>query len=139
MRILFVTNMYPTPQTPDYGAFVWQQAEQLRRLGHTVDVINILGFRSKLNYLKGVVDVLRKTSSTRYDIVHAHYGLTALPAWFRLRAPLVMTLHGSDVLGGHFERLCSSVISRFADAVIVVSEQMRQRVPGIVIPCGVDL
>jgi len=139
VRILFVTNMYPTPQRPDYGAFVWQQGEQLRRLGHTVDVVNILGFQSKLNYLKGAVDVLRKTSGTSYDIVHAHYGLTALPAWFRLHAPLVMTLHGSDLLGGRFERLCSRVIWRFADAVIVVSEEMRQRVPGIVIPCGVDL
>jgi glycosyltransferase involved in cell wall biosynthesis len=139
VRILFVTNMYPTPQRPDYGAFVWQQAEQLRRFGHTVDVVNILGFQSKLNYLKGAVDVLRKTSGTPYDIVHAHYGLTALPAWFRLHAPLVMTLHGSDLLGGRFERLCSRVIWRFADAVIVVSEEMRQRVPGIVIPCGVDL
>jgi len=131
--------MYPTPQRPDYGAFVWQQAEQLRRFGHTVDVVNILGFRSKLNYLKGAVDVLRKTRSTPYDIVHAHYGFTALPAWFRFHAPLVLTLHGSDLLGGHFERLCSWVIWRFADAVIVVSEEMRQRVPGIVIPCGVDL
>ena len=131
--------MYPTPQRPDYGAFVGQQAEQLRRFGHTVDVVNVLGYRSKLNYLKGAVEVLRKTGSTPYDIVHAHYGLTALPAWFRLHAPLVITLHGSDVLGGRFQRLCSSMISRFADAVIVVSEQMRQRVPGIVIPCGVDL
>src|SRR2546422_10691311 len=131
--------MYPTPQKPHYGAFVWQQAEQLRRLGHTVDVINILGFRSKLNYLKGVVDVLRKTSSTRYDIVHAHYGLTALPAWFRLRAPLVMTLHGSDVLGGRRIIKKKWVSSRFSDAVIVVSEEMRQRIPGIVIPCCVDL
>ncbi len=139
MRILFVTNMYPTLQRPDYGAFVWQQAEQLRRFGHTVDVVNILGFRSKLNYLKGAVDVLRKTSGTPYDVVHAHYGLSAFPAWVRLRAPLVMTLHGSDVLGGRFERLCSWLISRSADAVIVVSEEMRQRVPGIVIPCGVDL
>ena len=139
MRILFVTNMYPTPQTPDYGAFVWHQAEQLRRFGHTVDVVNILGFRSKLNYLKGAVAVLRKTSSTPYDIVHAHYGLSAFPAWFRLHAPLVITLHGSDLLGGRFERLCSWVIARFADAVIVVSEEMRQRVSGTVIPCGVDL
>src|SRR5207245_888140 len=74
-----------------------------------------------------------------YDIVHAHYGLSALPAWFRLHAPLVMTLHGGDLLGGPLERLCSRVIWRFADAVIVVSEEMRRRVPGIVIPCGVDL
>ena len=139
MKILFVTNMYPTSQMPHYGAFVWQQAEQLRRFGHTVDIVNILGFRSKLNYLKGAVDVVRKTSSTAYDIVHAHYGLTAFPAWFRFQAPLVITLHGSDLLGGRFERLCSGIICRFSDAVIVVSEEMRQRVPGIVIPCGIDL
>jgi len=139
MRILFVTNMYPTPERPGYGAFVRQQAEQLRRFGHTVDVINILGFRSRLHYLKGALDVLRRTRTTPYDVVHAHYGLTALPAWFRLHAPLVMTLHGSDVLGGRVERLCSWFMSRLADAVIVVSEEMRQLIPGIVIPCGVDL
>ncbi len=131
--------MYPTPQRPDYGAFVWQQAEQLRRFGHMVDVVNILGFQSKLNYLKGAVEVLRRTWSTPYDIVHAHYGLAALPACFRFRAPLVMTLHGSDLLGDYFERWLSLVIRRFADAVIVVSEEMRRRIPGNVIPCGVDL
>src|SRR5262245_40709716 len=99
MKVLFVTNMYPTPQRPGLGAFVWQQAEQLRRSGHVVDVVNILGFRSKLNYLKGAVDVVRRTRTTHYDVVHAHYGLTAIPAWFRLHAPLVVTLHGSCLLG----------------------------------------
>ena len=139
MRILFVTNMYPTAERPGYGAFVRQQAEQLHCFGHTVDVINVLGFRSRLNYMKGALDVLRKTRTTSYDVVHAHYGLTACPAWFRHGAPLVMTLHGSDVLGGRFERLCSRLMSRLADAVIVVSEQMRRSIPGTVIPCGVDL
>src|SRR5262249_14712379 len=131
--------MYPSPERPGYGTFVWQQAEQFRQFGHTVDVINILGFRSKLNYLKGALEVLRKTRRTVYDVVHAHYGLSAFPAWFRLRAPLVMTLHGGDVLGGSFENFCSWGIWRFTDAVIVVSEQMRRQIPGIVIPCGVDL
>jgi glycosyltransferase involved in cell wall biosynthesis len=50
-----------------------------------------------------------------------------------------MTLHGGDVLGSRFERFCSQGIWRFADAVIVVSEEIRRRIPGIVIPCGVDL
>ena len=131
--------MYPSPEKPAYGAFVWQQAQQLRQFGHTVDVINILGFRSKLNYLKGAVEVLQKTRRTAYDIVHAHYGLSAFPAWFRLQPPLVLTLHGGDVLGTGLERLLSRVIWRFADTVIVVSEEMRRRIPGIVIPCGVDL
>lgn len=134
-----MTNMYPNPERPGYGAFVEQQAEHLCKFGHTVDVVNILGFQSKLNYLKGVLEVLRKTSRVAYDIVHAHYGLSAFPAWFRLQAPLVVTLHGSDVLGSSFESFCSQGIWRFADAVIVVSEEMRSRIPGIVIPCGVDL
>jgi teichuronic acid biosynthesis glycosyltransferase TuaC len=139
VRILCVTNMYPSPQRPGYGAFVCQQVEQLRRFGHTVDVINILGFQSKMNYLRCTLDVMRMTSAVAYDIVHAHYGYSAYPAMFRVQAPLVITLHGSDVLGNIFEGLCTRAVSHFADAVIVVSEGMRRRIPGIVIPCGVDL
>jgi teichuronic acid biosynthesis glycosyltransferase TuaC len=139
VRILCVTNMYPSPQRPGYGAFVCQQVEQLRRFGHTVDVINILGFQSKMNYLRGALDVMRTTSAAAYDIVHAHYGYSAYPAMFRVRAPLVITLHGSDVLGNILEGLCTRAVSHFADAVILVSEVMRRRIPGIVIPCGVDL
>jgi glycosyltransferase involved in cell wall biosynthesis len=131
--------MYPCPERPAWGAFVWHQAQQLRGLGHTVDVVNILGFRSKLNYLKGAVEVLHKTSGMAYDIVHAHYGLSAFPAWFRLQQPLVITLHGGDVLGPAFQRFCTRLISRFADSVIIVSEEMQRHIPGIVIPCGVDL
>jgi teichuronic acid biosynthesis glycosyltransferase TuaC len=82
---------------------VWQQVEQLRRLGHTVDVINILGFQSKMNYLRCALDVMRMTSAVSYDIVHAHYGYSAYPAMFRLQAPLVITLHGSNVLGNIFK------------------------------------
>jgi glycosyltransferase involved in cell wall biosynthesis len=51
----------------------------------------------------------------------------------------VITLHGSDVLASSFQWVCSWGITRFADAVIVVSAEMRERIPGIVIPCGVDL
>lgn len=140
MRILCVTNMYPSPHRPGSGAFVCQQVEQLRRFGHTVDVIDILGSQSRMNYLRGTLDVMRMTSAVAYDIVHAHYGYSAYPAMFRLQAPLVITLHGTDVLGRSlFERLSTRAVSRFADAIIVVSEELRRRIPGIVIPCGVDL
>lgn len=139
MRILCVTNTYPNPQRPWAGTYVCHQVEQLRRLGHTVDVINILGFQSKVNYLRCTLDVMRMTRAVAYDIVHAHYGYSAYPATFRVQAPLVITLHGSDVLGNIFERLCTRAVSHFADAVIVVSEEMRRWIPGTVIPCGVDL
>lgn len=139
MRILCVTNMYPSPHRPGSGAFVCHQVEQLRRIGHTVDVIDILGSQSKMNYLRCALDVMRMTRAVAYDVVHAHYGYSAYPAMFRSQAPLVITLHGSDVLGNMFESLCTRAVSHFADAVIVVSEGMRRRIPGVVIPCGVDL
>src|SRR5262245_61883377 len=131
--------MYPTVDRPGFGSFVWQQAEQLRSFGHVVDVVNILGFQSKANYLRGARDVFLATTRTPYDIVHAHYGLSLFCACFSWRSPLVVTLHGSDVLGSRFEQFCSGMLSRLADAVIVVSEEMRRRIPGTVIPCGVDL
>jgi teichuronic acid biosynthesis glycosyltransferase TuaC len=139
VRILCVTNMYPSAEQPGYGAFVYQQVEGLRQFGHAVDLINILGFQSKINYLKAAFEIFQRTSREAYDIVHSHYGYSAFPALFRVQAPLVITLHGSDVLGNRFESLLTWGVSRLADAVIVVSEEMKRRIPGIVIPCGVDL
>ena len=118
---------------------MYQQVEQLRNFGHTVDIVNIMGFQSRINYLKAAFEVLQRTSREVFDIVHSHYGYSAFPALFRLQAPLVITLHGSDVLGNRFEKLCTWGVTRFADAVIIVSEEMKRRIPGIVIPSGVDL
>lgn len=131
--------MYPSVERPGYGAFVWHQADQLQQAGHDVDVVNILGFQSKLNYVRGAIEVARRTRQSPYDIVHAHYGLSAFPAWFRRRAPLVITLHGGDVLSTRLQSCLSRFIWRFADGVVVVSEELRRKIPGVVIPCGVDL
>ena len=118
---------------------MYQQVEQLRQFGHAVDLVNILGFQSKINYLRAALEVFQGTSRETYDIVHSHYGYSAFPALFRVKAPLVITLHGTDVLGNRFEKLCTWGVTRFADAVIVVSEEMKRRIPGIVIPCGINL
>lgn len=130
--------MYPHPENPAYGAFVMHQAEQLKKFGHHVDVLNFLGYRSKLNYLKAALDVFRSTYHGSYDVVHAHYGLSGLPALFRWRTPIVITLHGSDALVGKIEPLISRFVCRFANSVIVVAEHIVKIVHGYVIPCGVD-
>jgi glycosyltransferase involved in cell wall biosynthesis len=139
MSILFVTAMYPHPEQPGSGVFVMHQAQQLRSLGHRVDVVHVKGYQSRWNYLKGVRDVLLATWRTRYDVVHVHYGLTGLCALLRWRTPMVVTLHGSDILQGRLQPLISSFVSKRADATIAVSADIAARCPGWVIPCGVDL
>lgn len=39
MRILFVSQCYPSPDSPQYGIFIKQQENALRELGHQVDVL----------------------------------------------------------------------------------------------------
>src|SRR6266571_2537178 len=139
LKILVVTNMYPHAGNEGYGAFVKQQVEQLRARGHLVDVLHFPGYRSRLEYFKAAVEVSRQTRRQRYDVVHAHYGVTGLSALFRNATPLVVSLHGSDALIGWHEPLISRIVCKLADATIVASRKIADRIPGEVIPCGVDL
>ena len=50
MKVLVVTNMYPSPERPAFGTFVRDQVEALRRAGVDVDVFRIEGGRGKLHY-----------------------------------------------------------------------------------------
>jgi glycosyltransferase involved in cell wall biosynthesis len=139
LKILVVTAMYPHPADVGSGAFVMHQVEQLRALGHLVDVLHFPGYRSRLEYLKAAVEVSRRTRREHYDVVHAHYGVTGLASLFRNGIPLVVSLHGSDALIGWHEPLISRIVCRLADATIVASRIIADRIPGEVIPCGVDL
>lgn len=139
LKVLFVTNMYPDDRNPGSGAFVCQQAEQLRKAGHQVDIFHIQKNGTRLKYLTSGFDVFSRTRADSYDIVHAHYGLSGFPALFRCRTPLVVTLHGSDALVGYIQPWISRAVCAFADAVIVVSSGISARIAGEVIPCGIDL
>lgn len=139
LKVLFVTNMYPDDRNPGSGAFVCQQAEQLRKAGHQIDILHIQSNGARLKYLTSGIDVFSRTRATSYDIVHAHYGLSGFPALFRHKTPLVVTLHGSDALVGYVQPWISRTVCAFADAVIVVSRGISARIAGEVIPCGIDL
>ncbi|HEY1658120.1 MAG TPA: glycosyltransferase [Candidatus Sulfotelmatobacter sp.] len=139
LKVLFVTNMYPDDRNPGSGAFVRQQAEQLRKAGHQIDILHIQANGARLKYLTSGFKVFSRTRAMSYDIVHAHYGLSGFPALFRYRTPLVVTLHGSDALVGYIQPWISKAVCSFADAVIVVSKNISARIGGEVIPCGIDL
>jgi len=139
LNILIVTAMYPHPGNEGYGAFVMQQVEQMRALGHSVEVLHFPGYRSKSEYVKAAASVFRQTRTRRYDILHAHYGVTGLATIFRNSVPLVISVHGSDGLVGRIEPFITRFTCKRADAVIVASATIAEKIPGTIIPCGVDL
>lgn len=152
-KVLVATNLWPTAEDPGYGSFVQAQMESLRPLGVDYDVLFVNGRKSVWNYARGVVELRRRLAGSRYDLVHAHFGLSGWLARFQGRVPLVVSFMGDDVLGrcerqgrislvGRFFQVSSFVLARRASAVIVKSERMKARLrleSARVIPNGVDL
>lgn len=93
LKVLAVTNLWP--QGGSFrGVFVREQVESLRRLGHLVDVEVVNQTRGKPDYMLAAGRIRRRAAG--YDVVHIHYGLSALAARF-VGPPRVLSLYGSDV------------------------------------------
>ena len=126
MRVLVVTNMYPTKDKPAYGIFVQEQVEALRKEGVEIDVFFVDGSRNKLNYIWGIFRLWGRLLTRRYDLIHAHYVFSGIIARAQLLYPVVLTHHGFEVFMT-WERFPSRLITHLVDKVILVSEDQKKR------------
>ena len=147
MRVLIVTNLYPTDEQPRLGRFVHDQVEALRALGTEVELFTFpLGAGA---YLPAARRLRRFLGESSFDVVHAHYGLCGWVASLAGARPLVVTFHGTDirhpVVGSS-----SRWLTRRIDLVAGASRSAFEREGGrrglpdskslaAVLPCGVDL
>ena len=142
MRALIVTNMWPTASEPALGSFVRDQVDALRELDG-VD-IEVFAFPPG-GYLRAARALRRHHRRGHFDVIHAHFGLTAWPALALRGAPHVVTLHGTDVRHPRSRKITRAALP-FVDLVAAVSPELAREVPGAgerrpvaVLPCGVDL
>lgn len=120
MKVLLVTNMYPTAVRPTFGIFVKEQVEDLERLGCEIDVRVVRGDESRANYLRAMATVRSVVKEQRYDVVHAHYGLTGVVALVQREHPVVVTFHGSDCNGDSpWQTAVSWIVSRLVTPIFV--------------------
>jgi glycosyltransferase involved in cell wall biosynthesis len=156
MRILLVSQMYPSAAAPDFGVFVQGLERELAGRGHAIEraVIDCRG-GPKLRHAYLAFRAVRTARRFRPDVVYAHFvfptGLGALAAARAVAAPLVVTAHGQDVANATeypFVRPFIRSVVRGAETVIAVSDWLRARleqsVPDArgkteVVDCGVDL
>ena len=153
LRVLVVTNLWPAEADPGYGSFVKAQMDSLRPLGVEYDVLFIDGRRSRWNYLRAIGELRRRLRGARYDLIHAHFGLSGWVARCQGRVPVVVSFMGDDVLGrptrsgritlyGRCLQISGYILARRVSAVIVKSRQMKAKLrldSAQVIPNGVDL
>jgi len=163
VRALVVSNMLADERHPERGRFVRDQVAALRELGAGTGPgagtepsaatepsgeplrVDLYEFAPGARALaRAPRDLRRRYAGERFDVVHAHFGLTAWPALAvgaRLRA---VTLHGTD-LAHPRTRLATRAALPFVDLLATASEALIERVPGRhararaqVLPCGVD-
>ncbi len=144
MRALVVTNMYPTPERPALGSFVRDQVEALRRRDDVQ--VELFAFSPGLrSYPAAARELRRRYRGERFDVVHAHFGLTAWPALAARLGPVVVTLHGNDLFHPRSNRL-SRVVLPLTALPAAVSREFSGLLPGAgtgrrvaVLPVGIDL
>ena len=142
LKVLVVTNMYPTEDEPWFGCFVREQVEDLIFLGIDVRLLHFDGRADWMNYLRAARTVRRLVSTDHFDLVHAHYGLTGAAAVAQRRVPVLTTFHGSDHSGEiRWQKYVSSIVARRSFPILVSEEGRRNlRQPSApVIPAGVDI
>ena len=135
MRILLVSQMYPSPEAPDFGVFVQGLERELAARGHELERV-VLDRRGggKLRHVRLGLRAIRAARRFRPDVVYAHFlfptGLSALLAARAARAPLVVTAHGQDVANlteYPFVRPLGRRVVAGAASVIAVSAWLRER------------
>lgn len=118
------------------------QAATLRELGHEVDLFFILG-KGLAGYLAAVPSIRRRISQGHYDIIHAHYSLSAFAVSIAGSHSMVVSLAGSDVMGNSMMLQVTRLFCRFRwRKVIVKTEEMKARLKCgdvTVVPNGVDM
>jgi glycosyltransferase involved in cell wall biosynthesis len=146
MRALVVTNMYPSPERPAHGSFVRDQVEALRRLPGLELELFTFPAGGAAAYPRAALDLRRRfRGAPAFDVVHAHFGLTAWPALAASGAVRGVTLHGTDLAHPRSRKITLAALP-LLDLVATVSEPLMSQVPGwairgtaAVLPCGVDL
>jgi glycosyltransferase involved in cell wall biosynthesis len=145
MRVLIVTNMYPTRERPEFGVFVRDQLEALGRIEGIEPELYVFEGGGIKAYRKAVKPLKAHLKERHYDVVHAHYGLTGWVARKAGAKPLLVTLHGTDVYDKRAGKISRSV-AKNADQVAVVSEdlgralgKLKTKRPIAVMPTGVNL
>jgi len=152
MRVLEVSR-YKKTMAGNISPFVLEQGEAIRDCLNRGLVIGdcklvnepseVEHFLIKGNYLKAVGALKRKIREFRPDVVHAHFGLSAITAELQGLVPVVTTFHNGETLNWHVN-LMSSLMSLRAKHVIYVAQHIRdlsyfKAKNYSIIPCGVNM
>src|SRR5215210_7712740 len=115
MRVLVVTNMYPTNTHPGSGTFIADQVESLRHAGEEIELL----FVDRPHAGRHVYRELRESArhaadKSKPDLVHVMYGGVMADVVTRVirERPVLVSFCGDDLLGNRGDGVLSSLTAR---------------------------
>lgn len=151
MKILYVTNMYPSNETPFDGVFIKEQIQYCHdnyNIDYKIHVIDRSG-NKYLNYFKSIFKIHKVIAKGNFDLIHVHFGLAGIFLFLKplIKIPVVLTLHGSDILSfkkrdGLMQKISKMAASN-ADQIIILNAKMAGILKKyshklVMIPCGIN-
>jgi len=138
MKILFVSSGNKGHISP----IIIAQGKSLDSLGVSVNYFQIKG-NGIQGYLKNIPKLKSHLKTNKYDVIHAHYSLTAYVCSLANAKPLIVSLMGSDVKRNRPLNLLLKIFCNcFWNAAIVKSKKMKESLGfdySHIVPNGVDL
>lgn len=169
MKIAILVYLFPPKWLAGTEIATYNLADHLARRGHEVHVITSHdaglpefsdenGFYiyriewPKIRFIGMIIfwlKIYQKLRTIKPDVFHAQSVLSGIPAWAAkkfLKIPYVVWGQGSDIyLPDRFTRLTSKFILQNADAVLALTQNMKQKMKQIydrdisIVPNGIDL
>ena len=126
-----------------HQAFIYDQVEAIKSADDSIS-FHYFFIRQKgiSGYLSELFRLMQEQRNSPCDLMHAHFGLSAMLAVLQFREPVVATFHGSDI-NKLFTRIIAAFVAMRARASIFVSRKLRHKAlysgNSFVVPCGIDL
>lgn len=138
MKVLFVSS---GNSNKGISPITYNQGESLKEQGVFIDYFTLKGKGIK-GYLSNIKPLRKKLKGDNYDLVHAHYSLSAFVASLTGAKPLIVSLMGSDVKAMPFFKIWIKLFAKFLwSTTIVKSQDMKESLGlknSIVVPNGVN-
>jgi glycosyltransferase involved in cell wall biosynthesis len=142
VRILVVTQMWPSPARPALGAFVERQVRALERLGAEVAVASVPpgpgGLRAPLKWRRLFAAATRGARAAGPDVVVGHFlfpgGEAARRAARTASVPYALVAHGQDVVNAESSSWLRGRTRRVLDGaglLVAVSQPLADRLGAV--------
>jgi D-inositol-3-phosphate glycosyltransferase len=140
LKILVISNMYPSTRKPFYGTFVKEQVRCLGSLGHNIRIIGDKGEGNSVlqigkKYFSLMLRSLAATFISKPDIIHAHFifppGFIGWICSMLSGCPLIITSHRADIFDMPYLNKLIFELTRFclrkANRIVAVSSEIKTK------------